>query len=91
MDNYERALNGVYFALSDPTRRAIIERLVEGPASVTELAAPFALALPSLMKHLRVLEECDLLASRKSGRVRHCTLNPEGLQTASSWLDSHLR
>ncbi len=89
MDKYERALNGVYFALSDPTRRAIVERLVEGPASVTELAAPFTLALPSLMKHLRVLERCALIASRKVGRTRHCTLNPEGLHEASAWLADH--
>jgi DNA-binding transcriptional ArsR family regulator len=86
MDNYENALNGVYFALSDPTRRAIIERLVDGPASVTELAAPFTLALPSLMKHLQVLERCELVASRKAGRVRHCTLRPEALRQASAWL-----
>ena len=91
MDNYERALNGVYFALSDPTRRAIVERLVEGPASVTELAAPFSLSLPSFMKHLGVLERCDLLASRKEGRTRHCALNPQGLQAAARWLDAHLR
>jgi DNA-binding transcriptional ArsR family regulator len=91
MDNYERTLNGVYFALSDPTRRAIIERLVEGPASVTELAAPFTLALPSLLKHLHVLERCDLVASRKVGRIRHCTLIPGGLQQASTWLVVHRR
>lgn len=91
MDNYQIALNGVYFALSDPTRRAIVERLVEGPASVSELAAPFRLALPSLMKHLRVLERCDLVSSRKLGRTRHCVLVREGLQQASGWLDSQLR
>ena len=91
MDNYERALDGVYFALSDPTRRAIVERLVEGSASVSELAAPFKLALPSLMKHLRVLERCELIASRKLGRTRHCTLNAGVLQTASTWLSGRLR
>lgn len=89
VDKYERALNGVYFALSDPTRRAIVERLVDGPASVTELAAPFTLALPSLMKHLRVLERCELIASRKVGRTRHCALNPAGLREASAWLADH--
>jgi DNA-binding transcriptional ArsR family regulator len=81
----------VYFALSDPTRRAIVDRLVGGPASVTELAAPFTLALPSLMKHLRVLERSDLIASRKVGRTRQCTLNREGLREASAWLAAHLR
>jgi DNA-binding transcriptional ArsR family regulator len=91
VDKYERALNGVYFALSDPTRRAIVERLVGGPASVTELAAPFTLALPSLMKHLRVLERSDLIASRKVGRTRQCMLNREGLREASAWLVDHLR
>ncbi len=89
MDKYETALNGVYFALSDPTLRAIVERLVGGPASVTELAAPFTLALPSLMKHLRVLERCELIASRKVGRTRHCTLKPAGLREASAWLAEH--
>jgi DNA-binding transcriptional ArsR family regulator len=84
-------LNGLYFALSDPTRRAILERLGEGPASVTELAAPFKLALPSLMKHLRVLERCDLISSRKLGRTRHCALIRGGLQQASGWLDAQLR
>jgi DNA-binding transcriptional ArsR family regulator len=91
MDNYKQALDGVYFALSDPTRRSIVERLVEGPASVSELAAPFRLALPSLMKHLHVLERCDLIASRKLGRTRHCTLNAVVLQAASTWLSGRLR
>ena len=91
MDNHENALDGVYFALCDPTRRAIVERLVGGPASVSELAAPFTLALPSLMKHLRVLERCDLIASRKLGRTRHCTLNAGALQAASTWLGGRLR
>jgi len=91
MDNYEKALDGVYFALSDPTRRAIVDRLVDGPASVSELAAPFPLALPSLMKHLGILERCDLIASRKLGRTRHCTLNASVLQSASTWLGGRLR
>lgn len=90
MDNHQNMLNGVYFALSDPTRRAIIERLVSGPASVTELAAPFTLALPSLMKHLQVLERCQLVASRKAGRIRHCALRPDGLRQACAWLQGCL-
>lgn len=86
MDNYQTPLDTVFQALSDPTRRAVIHRLVEAPASVKELAAPFDMALPSFMKHLTVLEESGLITTRKTGRVRTCRLAPKKLNEAESWL-----
>ncbi|WP_339848829.1 metalloregulator ArsR/SmtB family transcription factor [uncultured Nisaea sp.] len=85
MDNYKTPLDTVFHALADPTRRAVVQRLVKGPASVKELAAPFDMALPSFMKHIGVLEEAGLLASRKQGRVRTCTFNPDKLAAAEKW------
>jgi DNA-binding transcriptional ArsR family regulator len=80
------ALNGLFHALSDPTRRAIVTRLGRGPATVSDLAAPFPIALPSLLKHLTVLERSGLLRSRKHGRVRTCELAPRALAPAERWL-----
>ena len=85
MDNYEASLSTVFHALADPTRRAVVQQLVAGPAPVKELAAPFDMALPSFMKHIGVLENAELIASRKKGRVRTCTLNPEKLAAAEKW------
>ena len=85
MDNHYAPLNIIFHALADPTRRAVVQRLAEGPASVTELAAPFEMALPSFMKHIGVLEQAELVASTKQGRVRTCTLNREQLATAEKW------
>ena len=73
-------------ALADPTRRAVIERLATSPAVVSELAAPFSMALPSLLQHLRVLEEAGLVTSEKSGRVRTVSLRPGGLDVLHLWL-----
>ena len=86
MDNQSVALDHVFTALADPTRRAVIRRLGDGPASVTELAAPFAMALPSFLKHLGMLERCGLVASRKQGRIRTCRLRPRQLAAAESWI-----
>lgn len=80
-------LNSVFHGLADPTRRAVIERLTSGPAAVTELAQPFPMALPSFLQHLRVLEDCGLVTSRKSGRVRTYQLAAKPLKTASLWLE----
>jgi len=88
MDNYSIPLDDVFGALADTTRRAMIMRLCEGEASVGELAKPFAMALPSVMKHLRILEDSGLVASRKSGRVRTCSLQPQALSTVEFWLVS---
>ncbi|MBK9035569.1 MAG: helix-turn-helix transcriptional regulator [Myxococcales bacterium] len=80
------AIDGVFRALADPTRRQVIARLAGGPASVTELAAPFAMALPSFTQHLRVLERCGVVRSRKAGRVRTVELVPQRLRAAETWL-----
>src|ERR1700750_1543446 len=86
MANLSSHLDHVFGALADPTRRAILARLSEGEASVGELARPFAMALPSLMKHIRVLEAGGLVQSRKSGRVRPCRLKPAAMTHAEHWL-----
>ena len=86
MANLSSQLDHVFGALADPTRRAILARLGEGEASVGELARPFAMALPSLMKHIRVLEAGGLVESEKSGRIRTCRLNPTAMTDAENWL-----
>ena len=80
------SLDAVFAALSDPTRRAVIERLRKGPAKVGELAAPHAMALPSFMAHLRKLEDAGLIVSVKQGRVRICRMAPGAFQAANHWL-----
>ncbi|WP_425330294.1 ArsR/SmtB family transcription factor [Trinickia soli] len=76
----------VFRALSDPTRRGVLERLSVRPASVSDLAAPFEMALPSFIGHLKVLEESGLVRSYKSGRVRTYELAPEQIKLAEDWL-----
>jgi DNA-binding transcriptional ArsR family regulator len=78
--------DGVFRALSDPTRRDVIARLTLSPASVSELAEPFDMALPSFMQHLRVLESSGVVRSTKAGRVRTYRLVPKRLQMAERWL-----
>ena len=78
--------SAVFRALSDPTRRGVLERLSRGPASVTELAAPFDMTLPSFVRHLEVLEDAGMVRSRKSGRVRTYRLVPDRLRSAEAWL-----
>ncbi|MBW8744098.1 MAG: helix-turn-helix transcriptional regulator [Sphingomonas sp.] len=75
----------VFHALADPTRRAVVQRLGKSEATVSELAAPFDMALPSFLKHLSVLEKSRLIASRKSGRVRTCSLQRDSLMAAERW------
>ena len=91
MANYLKKLDCAFRALSDPTRRAVVQQLVSAPASVTALAEPFDMALPSFMKHLAVLEDCGLITSTKSGRVRTCRLQPRRLVVADDWLQEQLR
>jgi len=76
----------VFHALADPTRRAVLERLSGGPASTSELAQPFKMALPSFLQHLDVLENCGLVRSRKTGRVRTYQLAPKKLEVAEHWM-----
>jgi DNA-binding transcriptional ArsR family regulator len=84
--NQNTQLSNVFYALADPTRRAIVGVLGKGPASVSVLAAPFAMALPSFMKHLFVLERSGVIRSNKVGRVRTCELRPKTLSRAEQWL-----
>ncbi|MFW6201828.1 MAG: ArsR/SmtB family transcription factor [Gemmatimonadota bacterium] len=80
------SVDTVFRALSNPTRRRVLERLSRSPASVSELAEPFDMALPSFVQHLDVLESGGLVRSRKEGRVRTYRLAPERLELAESWL-----
>jgi DNA-binding transcriptional ArsR family regulator len=82
----ERELSRVFAALSDSTRRAIVRRLVEGEATMSELAAPFAMSLPGVSKHVSVLESAGLVTRWKSGRVRRCRIKPGALTMASDWI-----
>ncbi len=86
MPNKQSHLDQVFHALADPTRRAVLERLSRGPASVTELAEPFDMALPSFVQHLRVLEQSGLVRSKKAGRVRTCQIAPRQMKSAERWL-----
>lgn len=89
MPNHEVALDPVFHALADPTRRAVLQRLSKGPATVSELAQPFQMALPSFLQHLRVLEAGGLIRSKKVGRVRTCEIDPAPLTQAESWIAEH--
>jgi DNA-binding transcriptional ArsR family regulator len=82
-----QALDRTFSALSDPTRRAILERLGRGPATISELARPFGISLPGLMKHVRILEQADLVTTAKHGRTRQCRLGPERLEDAATWIE----
>lgn len=88
MDQHQGRLNDIFMALADPTRRAVLGRLGKGPASVSELAAPFDMALPSFMKHIRLLENTGLIRTRKEGRVRSCTIERTSLAAAERWLSA---
>jgi DNA-binding transcriptional ArsR family regulator len=85
------ALDRTFAALSDPTRRAILARLVQGDASVSELAAPFAMSLPAISKHLRVLEQAGLVERTKDGRVHRLRLVAQPLHQAASWIAHYQR
>lgn len=87
MAKHDPALSLVFHALSDPTRRSILTRLAEGPTSVTQLAAPTGLRLPTVMRHLALLEEAGLIASSKDGRVRTCSIVPQALDPVRAWID----
>lgn len=86
MENYSVSLDKSFHALSDPTRRSVIQRLISGPATVKELAEPFGMGLPSFLKHIRVLEESGLISSQKTGRTRTCEIKPNQLTAAEQWL-----
>lgn len=86
MEQYSIRLDGIFQGLADPTRRAVLQRLSRGPASVSELAAPFAISLPSFMKHIRSLESSGWIVTRKQGRVRTCEMQRNALAEADAWL-----
>ena len=86
MLNQAPMLDPVFQALSDPTRRAIVDRLSRGPASVSSLAAPLPMSLPAVLQHLQVLEKSGLIRSEKVGRVRTCRIEPVAMQTAEEWI-----
>lgn len=80
-------LDLAFHALSDPSRRGMVERLTRGPASVTELAAPFAMSLSAVVQHLRILEASGLVRTEKLGRVRTCQIDPQALRSAEKWIN----
>ena len=82
----EYNLDKTFSALADPARRAIVERLVAGPATVSELARPLPMSLPAAMLHLKVLKDCGLVTSQKVGRVRTCRIEPRMLSQAEQWV-----
>lgn len=87
MLNQNPKLDLMFQALADPTRRAMIDRLSRGPASVSELAKPFDMSLPAVVQHLQALEASGLVSSQKVGRVRTCQIEPEALSQAEQWLN----
>lgn len=91
MEQYSAQLDGVFVALADPTRRAVIQRLGRGPTSVSHLAREFPMTLPSFLKHVRTLEANGLIRTAKSGRVRTCVLDRERLALVEDWLAQQRR
>jgi DNA-binding transcriptional ArsR family regulator len=84
--NQSATLDRVFHALSDPSRRGMVERLSRGPASVSELARPLAMSLPAVLQHLQVLEASGLVRTEKIGRTRSCTIEPGALTLAEQWI-----
>ena len=87
MTKYFAALDQVFAALGEPTRRGIVERLTYGEMAAGDLAAPTGLRLPTVMRHIAVLEEAGLVVTRKDGRQRICALRPEALATGMDWME----
>src|SRR4051812_50174518 len=86
MVQYSETVDRAFAALADPTRRAVLERLGAGAASISELAAPFGMSLTGMKKHVRLLEEAELVTTEKIGRVRSCMLVPYAFAGISTWL-----
>ena len=91
MLNQTTDVDAVFAALADPTRRRLVERLDDGPATVSELARPLPISLPAVVQHVQVLEACGLVRSEKVGRVRTCRLEVTRLQTVQDWIDARRR
>ncbi|MGC2201602.1 MAG: metalloregulator ArsR/SmtB family transcription factor [Stellaceae bacterium] len=88
---HRRDLDQTFAALADPTRRAILTRLAAGEATVNELASPFAISLPAISRHLKVLERASLILRQRDGQHRRCRLNPQALGEAADWLQFYRR
>jgi DNA-binding transcriptional ArsR family regulator len=88
MLKYSGELDLVFQALGDPTRRALVDHLTHGSASVSELAAPLPISMPAVLQHLRALEDSGLIRSEKVGRVRTCHLEPKMLNSAQTWIQA---
>jgi DNA-binding transcriptional ArsR family regulator len=88
MEQYSAQLDGIFQALADPTRRAVLGRLGKGPASISDLAKPFDMALPSFMKHIHFLEDSGLIRTRKEGRVRTCMIKKRPFAAVETWLSA---
>jgi DNA-binding transcriptional ArsR family regulator len=84
-----QGLDRTFSALSDSRRRDILERLSAGPASISELARPFGISLPGVMKHVRILEEANLVTTEKNGRSRQCRLGPERMDDVTRWIERY--
>ena len=87
----QRLLDDTLVAIADPTRRAILSRLATGEARVTEVAAPFAMSLNAVSKHIQVLERAQLVVRRRQGREHLLSVNPRGLDAAAGWIDDQRR
>lgn len=87
MAKHDPNLSLLFHALADPTRRSILTRLAAGPAPVSDLAEPTGLRLPTVMRHLSVMEEAGLISTSKDGRIRTCAIVPQALDPAKTWLD----
>jgi DNA-binding transcriptional ArsR family regulator len=89
MVQYQHQLDRTFAALGDPTRRSILEQLGQGSATITELAEPFGMSLTGLKKHIRVLEDVELVSTEKVGRTRQCSLGPRRLEDAERWIETY--
>ncbi len=88
---HNQTLDRTFFALSDPTRRSILEQLARGPATIGELAEPFGLTLNGVKKHVGILETVDLVVTEKVGRARECRLGPAQLDEVTGWIEAYRR
>ena len=91
MVQYPTTVDLAFAALADPTRRAVLERLGGGSATISELAAPFGMSLTGMKKHVRLLEEAELVTTEKVGRVRTCKLGPRRLEDETAWIERYRR
>lgn len=91
MVQYQPQLDEAFAALADPTRRAILERLGHGSATISELAEPFGISLTGLRKHVHVLEEAELVTTEKVGRTRRCSVGPRDLEDVGRWVETYRR